>query len=156
MLRIEISRENTLSIEHLVLDYNGTIAIDGKLINGVKELIQKLSKDLKVHVITADTFGSAHENLTDTNINLAIISRGNEAQQKADFVNSLNPQTVVAIGNGANDALMLKISALGIAVMQAEGVSTQALINADIACGNIADALTLLINPLRIAATLRV
>lgn len=156
MLRIEISRENTLSIEHLVLDYNGTIAIDGKLINGVKELIDKLSKDLKIHVITANTFGSAHENLSDANINLAIISRGNEAQQKADFVNSLNPQTVVAIGNGANDALMLKISALGIAVMQAEGVSTQALINADIAFGNIADALTLLINPLRIAATLRV
>jgi P-type E1-E2 ATPase len=156
MIKIDISKDNTLTIEHLVLDYNGTLAINGNLIIGVKELIEKLSKDLKVHVITANTFNSAHENLTDANINLAIISRGNEAQQKADFVNSLNPITVVAIGNGANDALMLKLSALGIAVMQAEGVSTQALINADIACNNIIDALTLLINPLRIAATLRV
>lgn len=156
MLRIEISKNNILTIEHLVLDYNGTLAIDGKLISGVKELIEKLSKDLNIHVITANTFGSAHENLAGTNTSLAIIDRDNEVQQKADFVNSLNPLTVVAIGNGANDTLMLKLSALGIAVMQAEGASTQALINADIACSSITDALVLLLNPLRVAATLRV
>ncbi|MDD2195618.1 MAG: HAD hydrolase family protein [Bacteroidales bacterium] len=156
MLRIEISNDFTLLLEHLVLDYNGTLAIDGKLIDGVKEMIETLSANLKVHVITANTFGSAHQNLADTNTSLVIINSGNEAQQKADFVNSLNPQAVVAIGNGANDALMLKLSALGIAVMQAEGVATQALMNADIACNSIIDALGLLLNPLRIAATLRV
>ena len=156
MMKIDISTENTLSIEHLVLDYNGTIAIDGKMIRGVKGFIQKLSKDLKVHIITADTFDSVQKNLTGTNTYLVIIKRGNEAQQKADFVDSLNPQTVVTIGNGANDALMLKSSALGIAVMQTEGLSTKALMSADIACNSIADALDLLMNPLRIAATLRV
>ncbi|MFA5648630.1 MAG: HAD hydrolase family protein [Bacteroidales bacterium] len=156
MLRIEISKNKTITIEHLVLDYNGTLAIDGKLIDGVKEMIETFSANLKVHVITANTFGSAHQNLADTNTSLVIINSGNELQQKADFVKGLNPQTVVAIGNGANDALMLKLSALGIAVMQAEGVSTQALMNADIACNSIIDALGLLLNPLRIAATLRV
>ena len=156
MLRIEIPKNNALSIEHLVLDYNGTLAIDGKLISGVQELIEKLSKHLKIHVITANTFGSVQDNLAGTNINLAIINRGNEAQQKADFVNSLNPQAVVAIGNGANDSLMLKLSALGIAVMQAEGASTQALLNADIVCSSITDALALLVNPLRAVATLRI
>lgn len=156
MLRIEISEKIILTIEHLVLDYNGTLAIDGEMISGVKELIQEISKDLKVHVITANTFGSAHENLANTNTSLAIIDRGNEVQQKADFVKNLNPQTVVAIGNGANDTLMLKLSALGIAVMQAEGASTQTLLNADIVCNSIIDALELLLNPLRIAATLRV
>jgi soluble P-type ATPase len=139
-----------------VLDYNGTLAIDGDMISGIKELIEKLSKDLNIHVITANTFGSAHQNLAGTNTNLVIIDRGNEVQQKTNFVKSLNPQTVVAIGNGANDALMLKLSALGVAVMQAEGVSTQALMNADIACNSIIDALGLLLNPLRIAATLRI
>ncbi len=139
-----------------MLDYNGTLAIDGDMISGIKELIEKLSKDLNIHVITANTFGSAHQNLAGTNTNLVIIDRGNEVQQKTNFVKSLNPQTVVAIGNGANDALMLKLSALGVAVMQAEGVSTQALMNADIACNSIIDALGLLLNPLRIAATLRI
>lgn len=156
MLRIEITNEFTLSLEHLVLDYNGTLAIDGKMIDGVMALIETLSKSLKIHVITANTFGSAHENLAGTNTSLVIINRGNELHQKAAFVNALNPLTVVAIGNGANDALMLKQSALGIAVMQAEGASTQALINADIACGSIINALQLLLNPLRVAATLRV
>lgn len=156
MLRIEISNDFTLSLEHLVLDYNGTLAIDGKMIDGVMALIETLSKSLKIHVITANTFGSAHENLAGTNTSLVIINRGNELHQKAAFVNALNPLTVVAIGNGANDALMLKQSALGIAVMQAEGASTQALINADIACGSIINALQLLLNPLRVAATLRV
>ena len=156
MLRIEITNEFTLSLEHLVLDYNGTLAIDGKMIDGVMALIETLSKSLKIHVITANTFGSAHQNLAGTNTSLVIINRGNELHQKAAFVNALNPLTVVAIGNGANDALMLKQSALGIAVMQAEGASTQALINADIACGSIINALQLLLNPLRVAATLRV
>lgn len=156
MLRIEITNEFTLSLEHLVLDYNGTLAIDGKMIDGVMALIETLSKSLKIHVITANTFGSAHENLAGTNTSLVIINRGNELHQKAAFVNALNPLTVVAIGNGANDALMLKLSALGVAVMQAEGVSTQALMNADIACGSIINALQLLLNPLRVAATLRV
>ncbi len=156
MLSIEISNDFTLSLEHLVLDYNGTLAIDGDMISGIKEFIEKLSKDLNIHVITANTFGSAHQNLAGTNTNLVIIDRGNEVQQKTNFVKSLNPQTVVAIGNGANDALMLKLSALGVAVMQAEGVSTQALMNADIACNSIIDALGLLLNPLRIAATLRI
>ena len=156
MLRIDVSSEFTLSLEHLVLDYNGTLAIDGKLIDGVKDRIETLSNSLNIHVITANTFGSAHQNLAGANTSLVIINRGNEVQQKADFVKSLNPQTVVAIGNGANDALMLKQSALGITVMQAEGASTQALMNADIACNSIIDALGLLLNPLRIAATLRV
>lgn len=156
MLRIDVSSEFTLSLEHLVLDYNGTLAIDGKLIDGVKDRIETLSNSLNIHVITANTFGSAHQNLAGANTSLVIINRGNEVQQKADFVKSLNPQTVVPIGNGANDALMLKQSALGITVMQAEGASTQALMNADIACNSIIDALGLLLNPLRIAATLRV
>ena len=156
MLRIEISNEFTLTIEHLVLDYNGTLAIDGHMIKGVRELVERISGDLNIHVITANTFGSVHDNLADTNANLVIIGRGNEAQQKADFINTLNPLSVVSIGNGANDALMLKQSALGIAVVQAEGASTQALINSDIVCNSIIDAMSLLLNPLRIAATLRV
>lgn len=156
MLRIEISNEFTLTIEHLVLDYNGTLAIDGHMIKGVRELVERISGDLNIHVITANTFGSVHDNLADTNANLVIIGRGNEAQQKADFINTLNPLSVVSIGNGANDALMLKQSALGIAVVQAEGASTQALINSDIVCNSIIDAMSLLLNPVRIAATLRV
>ena len=156
MIRIGIPSREPVFAEHLVLDYNGTLALDGQLLEGVSELLGRLSQHLSVHVITADTFGTVKDTFANTNINIQIIGDKEQGRQKADFVASLNPQSVVAIGNGANDAQMLKLAALGIAVVQPEGVSTQSLLNADIVCTSIADALNLLLNPKRIVATLRV
>jgi len=156
MIRINIPNREPMFAENLVLDYNGTLAIDGQQINGVIKLLGKLSEHLSVHVITADTFGTVKETFANTNINVKIIDGKEQGRQKADFVASLNPQSVVAIGNGANDAQMLKLATLGIAVVQAEGASVQALMNADIICTSIIDGLNLLLNPKRIAATLRI
>lgn len=156
MIKIDIPNREPILAEHLVLDYNGTLAIDGQLIGGISTLLNKLSEHLSVHVITADTFGTVKETFANTNINVKIIDGKEQGKQKADFITSLNPQSVVAIGNGANDALMLKLAALGIALVQTEGASIQVLLNADIVCTSIADALNLLLNPKRIVATLRV
>ena len=155
MISIKIPNISTFEIQHLVLDYNGTLATDGKPIEGIVELIHELSQKLTIHIITADTFGTISNYFADINVGIKIISGEKQGEQKANFVKSLNAVSVVAIGNGANDALMLKSAELGIAVIQAEGASTQALINSDIACTSITDALNLLLNPLRIAATLR-
>ena len=156
MIKIDIPNRESILAEHLVLDYNGTLAIDGQLIGGVNTLLNKLSEHLSVHVITADTFGTVKKTFANTNINVKIIDGKEQGRQKADFVASLKPQSVVAIGNGANDAQMLKLATLGIAVVQAEGASVQALMNADIICTSIIDGLNLLLNPKRIAATLRI
>lgn len=51
--------------------------------------------------------------------------------QKADFVRSLGSTSVVAIGQGSNDAEMLAAAGLGICVMSVEGVSRQTLLAAD-------------------------
>jgi soluble P-type ATPase len=61
----------------------------------------------------------------------------------------------VSIGNGRNDQLMLKASALGIAVILAEGIAAETLLASDVVCTSIIDALDLLRNPLRLTATLR-
>jgi len=156
MIRINIPNREPMFAESLVLDYNGTLAINGQQINGVITLLGKLSEHLSVHVITADTFGTVKKTFANTNINVKIIDGKEQGRQKADFVASLKPQSVVAIGNGANDAQMLKLATLGIAVVQAEGASVQALMNADIICTSIIDGLNLLLNPKRIAATLRI
>ena len=37
MIKIEIPGRETIEIEHVVLDYNGTIALDGRLIAGAAE-----------------------------------------------------------------------------------------------------------------------
>ena len=139
-----------------MLDYNGTLAIDGTLISGVSERLNTLAQQLTVYVVTADTFGNATEHLKAVNCQLTVLRQGNQQQQKADFVLKLGQQSVVAIGNGLNDALMLKQAALGLVVLQQEGAAIKTWQNADVALTGINDALDLLLNPLRLKATLRV
>ena len=62
---------------------------------------------------------------------------------------------MIAIGQGANDAAMLKEAVLGICVMSQEGAATETLLSADIVVPNIFIAFDLLDKPLRIVATLR-
>ncbi|GLI54957.1 hypothetical protein PM10SUCC1_04720 [Propionigenium maris DSM 9537] len=62
-MKIIIPGGETLEIDHIVSDYNGTIALDGRLIEGVAELMGKLAEEVTIHVITADTFGSVEREL---------------------------------------------------------------------------------------------
>ena len=155
MLSMEIPGFGELNLEYLVLDYNGTLAVDGILARGVKEALNRLSEKLRVHVITADTFGIAARGLEGVNCKLDILPAGKQDVAKADFVNRLGCDRTVSIGNGRNDALMLSASKLGIVVILAEGASTKSIAAADIACTDIVHALELLMNPLRLTATLR-
>jgi soluble P-type ATPase len=144
-----------LQLRYLVLDFNGTLAVDGKLIKGVAEKLNELAKHLEIHVITADTFGKAKEQVKKIKCTLTIINKGDQQALKLGYIKKLGAGKVVAIGNGRNDKLMLKQSALGIALIQKEGVSVETLQSADVVCTDILDALELLENPLRLKATLR-
>lgn len=155
MLSMEIPGFGELNLEHLVLDYNGTLAVDGKLVEGVKEALNRLAGELSVHVITADTFGIAAKGLEGVNAQLDVLPPGKQDIAKRDFVEGLGCDQTVSIGNGRNDALMLSASKLGIAVILAEGASTLSVTAADIVCTDIVHALELLMNPLRLTATLR-
>lgn len=155
MISISIPGFGPLTIEHLVLDYNGTLAVDGMLLPGVKELLNRIASHLTVHVITADTFGLAAKGLQGVNCKMTILEKGHQDQAKADFIDRLGADQTVSIGNGRNDALMLSTSRLGIAVILAEGASTVSLSAADVVCTDIVHALELLMNPLRLTATLR-
>ena len=155
MLKFEIPNREIIQAEYLVLDYNGTLAIDGKLLSGIKEKLNALSSNLQIYVITADTFGTARESLKDVHCECIIVQEKTQQLLKKEFISKLNADKVIAIGNGMNDALMLKDAALGIIVMQKEGASIKTLINADMVFSSVIDALDSLNNPLRIAATLR-
>jgi soluble P-type ATPase len=80
---------------------------------------------------------------------------GNEAAQKAAYVNRLGPEKVVALGQGANDTQMLRLAAIGICVLSPEGSAVEALLAADLVVPDIRTAFELLEKPLRIVATLR-
>lgn len=155
MIQIDIPDYKTLRLSNLVLDFNGTIAFDGKLLDGVGTRLQSLSKHVGIHVLTADTFGNVQSEMEGVPCSVAVLPRGKQDKGKLAFTRQLGPETVASIGNGRNDSLMLKESALGIAVVQGEGTAAETLMAADIVARDVLSALDLLTNPLRLIATLR-
>ena len=118
-------------------------------------MIQLLSKQLSVHVLTADTFGTAKSELAGVNCTLKIIESFDQDAQKESYLCDLGSENVFAIGNGLNDVLMLQVAAIGIIVIQKEGASVKSLLNADIVCQSITGALDLVLHPMRLVASLR-
>jgi soluble P-type ATPase len=155
MIRIAIPGFRDLKLEHLVMDYNGTLAADGILLPGVGHVLTSMSSDIRIHVLTADTFGLAAAQLAGLPVELTILAEEFQAEAKLDFVTKLGSDRVVAIGNGRNDRKMLKAAAIGIVLIQKEGSSTETLESADVVSLNILEALDLLRNPKRLVATLR-
>lgn len=155
MIQVAIPGHGEIRLQYLVLDYNGTLAVDGILVPGVKRALTDLADKLEIHVLTADTFGQAAKDLEGIPCRLTILSDGNQDEGKRDFVRDLGADRTCCMGNGRNDCLMLAASALGIAVILEEGASTKTLTSADVVCTNIVAALALLQNPLRLKATLR-
>ncbi len=155
MKTIKIPYYKTLTLKHIVLDYNGTIAKDGTLKEEVKSLLPDLCKHYTVHVITADTFGSVKMQMKGFNIVVKVLQTDNHTAEKAAYVDVLGKENCVAVGNGNNDAHMLQNAILGIAIIGDEGCATSTLLQSDISCKEIADALTLLLNEKRLTATLR-
>lgn len=144
-----------VALSHLVLDYNGTLALDGVPLMGVRERIEALCDHLTIHVVTADTFGRAAAALSGWPVRLTILTPGGEAEQKAAYVASLGAAGVVAVGNGRNDGPMLKAACVGVAVAGPEGAASAALFSADVVSFDILTALDLLVHPTRLKATLR-
>jgi P-type E1-E2 ATPase len=147
-LEIVIPPDDHLRLEHLVLDLNGTVALDGALLSGVRERVARLRPLLTVHLVSADTQGTLTAVAED-------LGPGDEAEQKAALVEGLGADRVVAVGNGANDARMLERAALGIAVLGPEGLALSCLQAADVVVPDILAALDLLLFPRRLVATLR-
>ena len=137
-------------------DVNGTLALDGQLLDGVAMAFRQLGKQLQIHLATADTHG--RQDVIDKQLGLRAVRlqpNGNEAEKKAELVRRLGAERTVAIGQGANDSLMFKEAALGICVLSKEGTATSALFSADLLAPDISTALDLLMNPKRIVASLR-
>lgn len=155
MWQLEIPGRPSLALTHLVLDFNGTLAVDGQLCQEVRQALPKIAALMQISVVTADTFGSAAKQLKGMPCALHILQAPPHDQAKRDYVRELGAQDCVAIGNGFNDRLMLQEAALGIAVMLDEGLAGPTLQAADLVCRSIGEALQLLLKPQRLRATLR-
>jgi P-type E1-E2 ATPase len=155
MIELEIPGRGRLQLQHLVSDVNGTLAVDGQLLEGVSRCIRALKDRLTIHLLTADTHGHQAEIGFQLGLQAVRIGPGDESAQKADYVRRLGPESVVAIGQGANDAGMLQAAAIGICVLSAEGTAITTLTSADLVLPDITAALELFEKPIRLVASLR-
>ena len=144
---------------NIILDLNGTITVDGSFVDGVVERLKEISEIMDAYVLTADT-GQTLDQLTDQlveecGIKIHLLESGRGDLQKLAFLEELGRDETVAIGNGCNDALMLREAKLGLCVIGKEGVSIDALMASNAVFFNICDALDIFLKPKRMIATLR-
>ena len=155
MIDLNIPGRGNYKIKYIVCDVNGTLAVDGVLLPDVQVQIQRLMDRVEIFMLTANTHGKQEAINKQLGFNATIIKKGAETDQKKAFVNELGAENVLAIGQGANDAEMLKAAKVGVAVISKEGLAKATLLNADILVPDIQSALGLIENPLRLVATLR-
>ena len=155
MKAVDIPDFGTYDIDHLVCDFNGTLAVDGELLPGVADALNALAGSLQVHVVTADTFGTAQRTLAGVDCRIHMLRPDDQRHAKLAYLFVIGPQRTICIGNGRNDVDMLRAAAVGIAVINAEGAAGETIAAADVVCSNIGDALALLREPKRLLATLR-
>ena len=150
---LERPGEKPLQLTELVLDFTGTLALDGQLLPGVAERLTKLAERMRIVVLTADTFGTARSVLKDLPVEVHVVETGSD--KEIDIVRTIGASKLAVIGNGRNDLPVMNLADLRIAVIGPEGCSARLIGAADVVVRDVCDALDLLANPLRLKATLR-
>jgi len=154
MLAIQLPGQSPLELHHLVLDFNGTLALRGAVVDGAAERCHKLSQHLQLHCVTGDTYGTAKDALAGLPMQLHVLPPTGQSLAKRDYVQCLQGG-VCAMGNGWNDRLMLAEADLGLAIMMNEGAASASLMAAKVVFPSILDALDALLYPERMIAVLR-
>jgi soluble P-type ATPase len=155
MYSVDIPGFGEVRVEYLVSDFTGTLSVDGALLPGVEDRLNRISEFMQVQILTADTFGKAREALEKVNCTINILTGADHDLQKEAYVKELGAEKVAALGNGNNDRRMLAEARVGIAVAEGEGCAVEAIGAANILVRSAADGLDLLLNPKRLKATLR-
>ncbi len=155
MLIYNIPGTGEIKIENIVFDYNGTVAVDGKLINGIKESMIKLKNHANIYILTADTYGTVKVQCNDLGVEVKTFPKENAGLFKKEIVEKLGAENTICVGNGVNDIEMFKICRISIATIEEEGCSGKLLMHTDIAVKSIKNAIELILSEDRMKATLR-
>ena len=155
MLLYEIPGRDNIKIENIVFDYNGTIAVNGKLVDGIPELLNIISDHVNIYIVTADTYGTVRKECENINADILTFPKENAGESKKEIVEKLGCKKTICVGNGFNDIPMFEICVLGIAIIEGEGASGKLLTKADIVSRNIIECLNIILNKDMIKATLR-
>ena len=146
-----------ITIKNIIFDINGTIQFKGQISDDLVEKIEELKKIYKVYLVSADTRGNLKELAENLKVSYIKINsvENSEAEEKNRELIRLGKDVTVAVGNGNNDALMLKNSILGITVLGGEGATIKSILNSDVIVPDPISAIDLLLDEKVMIGTLR-
>jgi soluble P-type ATPase len=143
-----------IEIDFILIDFDGTLASDGRIHPKAKDRLNLLSKKTRVVVLAKGEKERVEGALNRVKAELAFVPEGAASQAKLDLLRQLGPTRGVAIGNGVEDAPFIEEAALGICILGKEGTAVSVLSKADLVFTDIVHALEFLLKPLRQKATL--
>jgi soluble P-type ATPase len=157
MKNISIPKFGKLHIENVIFDINGTIQFQGEITDQVVEKIKILKEIYNIYLISSDTRGNLKDIAKRLSVDYVKINAENmtDAKAKSEELNKLGKNSTIAVGNGNNDALMLKNAGLGILIIGSEGAGTKSLKNADVVFTSPIDVIDFLMDEKAMIATLR-
>jgi soluble P-type ATPase len=154
MITIHRPGQESLQIEVILIDFEGTLASDRRVHPKTKDKINLLSKRTKIYILTKGEKEVVEEILKKVKAEVIFLKEGESSPQKLEWLKQSGDHRTVAIGNGTDDASILEKAGLGICVVGKEGAAGEALRKADVVFTDILDALDFLLKPLRHKATL--
>ncbi len=154
MISIQRPGQPPIDIEYLLIDYEGTLASDGRVHPKAKDKINLLSKRIKIYILAKGEKDKVEERLKNVKAEVLFLTEREASGEKLGLLRKLGPERTVAIGNGMDDAPMLEEAGFSICVMGKEGACGETLKRANVVVTDILDALDFLLKPLRQKATL--
>ena len=154
MISIQRSGMESLDIHFVLIDFEGTLAMDGRVHPKAKDKVNLLSKRVTVYILTKSSKEKVEETLRKMKAEILSVAEGDSSQQKLNVLQRLKPHQTAVIGNGLDDSPIMEQAGLGMCVIGREGASAEAMAKADLVVTNVLDALDFLLKPLRQRATL--
>ena len=154
MITLQSSSQAKLEIEHLIIDYEGTLAMDGRVHPKAKDKINLLAKRLNIYILVKGEQEKAEEVLKRVKAKIIFLKEPEPSAQKLEFLLNLGAPKTGVIGNGEDDVPMSKEAGFSMAIIGKEGGSGELIQSADLTFLTIVDALDFLLKPLRQKATL--
>ena len=157
MRTINIPNYGEITIKNVLFDMNGTIQFEGKISEKLHEKFDILKKFYNVYLISSDTRGNLEDIAKKLDVNYITINSDKipHEEAKCKVLMTLGEDVTVAVGNGNNDALMLKKALLGLAIIGKEGATTKCVLNSDVLFPDPISAINFLLDDKIMIATLR-
>jgi soluble P-type ATPase len=154
MISIQRPGMESLDIHFVLIDFEGTLAMDGRVHPKAKDKVNLLSKRVTITILTKSNREKVEETLRKMRAEILYVTEGDSSQQKLNALQRLGAHQTAVIGNGLDDVRILEQAGLGMCVIGKEGASAEAMAKADLVVTHVLDALDFLLKPLRQRAIL--